>query len=400
MASVKFYLDTRRLKADGTAPLKLTVSHANSTKHLPLDLSIDPAHWDTHTRTLAPTHPHFARLDLNLRRIRIAVDELLLSGQFGSVDQIIDGINERLFPERRTVMKAKPMLVQAAERFLATKSTASTIDSYRCMLKHVERFCGDVPLDDINREWLLNFEAHMAQTAKSPNGRAVYFRNLRAVVNYAIDCEMTANYPFRRYRIKTIKTAKRSLTAGQLRQLLTMEVEDWQRPYRDFFALSFYLIGTNSKDLLMLPPGADATGRIEFNRAKTGKLYSIKVEPEAAEIISRYRGRRHMIDVLDTRTYYKQYVAYCNHALQSIGSGARQGRKADAAPLFPGLTTYWARHSWATMAAEIDIPRDTISAALGHDMGNSTTAIYINYNLAKVDDANRRVIDFVLRGIR
>ena len=65
-------------------------------------------------------------------------------------------------------------------------------------------------------------------------------------------------------------------------------------------------------------------------------------------------------------------------------------------PAFKGLTTYWARHTWATIAAELDIPKETIAAALGHSIGNPVTSIYINFNTHKIDEANRRVLDYVL----
>lgn len=65
-------------------------------------------------------------------------------------------------------------------------------------------------------------------------------------------------------------------------------------------------------------------------------------------------------------------------------------------PLDKKLTWYWARYSWATYAAELDIPKDTISEALGHSHGAKVTGIYIKYNRDKVDAANRRVIDYVL----
>lgn len=62
------------------------------------------------------------------------------------------------------------------------------------------------------------------------------------------------------------------------------------------------------------------------------------------------------------------------------------------------ITTYYARHTWATIAAALDVPDDVISQALGHAARNSTTAIYIERSQRKVDEANRRVIDFVLGG--
>lgn len=63
------------------------------------------------------------------------------------------------------------------------------------------------------------------------------------------------------------------------------------------------------------------------------------------------------------------------------------------------MSSHWARHSWATVAASLDIPKETIAAALGHG-GNTVTDIYIDFDRQKVDDANRRVIDWVFYGKR
>ena len=71
---------------------------------------------------------------------------------------------------------------------------------------------------------------------------------------------------------------------------------------------------------------------------------------------------------------------------------------AELRALRPGLTLYWARHTWATLASDIDIPIETISAALGHSYGCATTAIYIRFNQKKVDAANRKVLDYVYNG--
>ena len=61
------------------------------------------------------------------------------------------------------------------------------------------------------------------------------------------------------------------------------------------------------------------------------------------------------------------------------------------------LTTYWARHSWATIARKIGVSKDTIAQALGHG-GNTVTDIYIDDDMEAVDEANRKVLDYVLYG--
>lgn len=97
----------------------------------------------------------------------------------------------------------------------------------------------------------------------------------------------------------------------------------------------------------------------------------------------------------------ESFGAATNKALRTLGAKpAARGRKRSNNAKFPELTMYWARHTWATLAADLDIPDATISLALGHSGENRVTDIYIKRNQKKVDDANRRVLDWVLYGKR
>ncbi|MCF0248064.1 MAG: hypothetical protein HUJ86_05585, partial [Synergistes sp.] len=219
-----------------------------------------------------------------------------------------------------------------------------------------------------------------------------------AVVNYAIDNDMTTNYPFRKFKIRHEATRKRALTVEQLRELFSMEVDDWQREYRDFFMLTFLLIGINAVDLCHIREVVN--GRVEYRRSKTGRLYSVKVEPEAAAVAARLAGKDWWICPRDRYASQKEYLRHANRAMQRVGEVERVGRggRKVITPRFPGITTYWMRHSWATIAAGLDIPKETIAAALGHG-GNGVTDIYIDFDRRKVDEANRRVIDYVFGGL-
>ena len=103
-----------------------------------------------------------------------------------------------------------------------------------------------------------------------------------------------------------------------------------------------------------------------------------------------------MLDVGDEYRNYQDFVHWMNVGLKRIGKLERVGRdgKKVIEPLFPEISAYWARHTWATIAAELDIPKETIAAALGHAQ-RTTTDIYIRFDRRKVDEANRRVIDWV-----
>lgn len=285
--------------------------------------------------------------------------------------------------------------------FMRMKSN-STKGVYEQTLARLNAFCDIADLDfaDITVEWLNRFDNFLAKTAPSKNARNIHFRNIRAVFNYAMDNEYTDYYPFRRFKIRPEATRKRSLTVEELRILFDYPVEEYAEIYRDMFKLIFMLIGINIVDLHGLKV-ISRNGRIEFKRAKTHRTYSIKVEPEAMEIIEKYKGSCGLLQIADRWSDHRNFRHQMNKALQRIGEVNRVGRggKKEINPIFPDLTSYWARHSWATIAAELDIPDAVISQALGHSSDtNSTTAIYIKRNEKKVDEANRKVMDWVLYG--
>ena len=292
--------------------------------------------------------------------------------------------------------------VKHYEQFMESKTNRGTRGVYKHTLDRIRAFDKNVDnkmFEDIDLKWLTDFEAFCAKTA-CKNARNIHLRNIRAVFNNAIDYGITTAYPFRRFKIRPEATRKRSMAVEELRRLFDYPVEDYAEIYRDMFRLIFMLVGINSVDLHGLK-SITRDGRIEYKRAKTGRLYSIKVEPEAMEIINKYRGVKGLLCIADRWIDSRNFRHQCNKALQKIGQVERKGRggKKTITAEFEGVTTYWARHTWATIAASLDIPKDTIAAALGHG-GDTVTDIYIDFDQKKVDAANRRVLDWVLYGKR
>lgn len=158
------------------------------------------------------------------------------------------------------------------------------------------------------------------------------------------------NYHFRKFRIKNETTKKRSLTIDQLRQIKDWPCEDHERQYIDIFMLIFYLMGINIIDLCHLKEIVN--GRVEYRRMKTGRIYSIKLEPEALDIIEKYRGKDYLLNILDRHKNYKNYSHRLNNRLKEFGSVSigKHGKK-DKQGAFPYLSTYYARHTWATIGS-------------------------------------------------
>lgn len=287
------------------------------------------------------------------------------------------------------------------QRFMDNKSNKGTRGVYKHTLDRIRAFDARVDersFEDIDLKWLTDFENFCARTA-SKNARNIHLRNIRAVFNSAIDYELTTAYPFRRFKIRPEKTRKRSLTVEELRKLFDYQVEEYAVLYRDMFKLIFMLIGINTVDLHGLE-SITKDGRIEYKRAKTGRLYSIKAEPEAVEIIEKYKGEKGLLCIADRWSDSRNFRHQCNKALQRIGQVQRKGRggKKIITSEWPELTTYWARHTWATIARSLGVSIDDISLALGHGDGHDLTRIYLDEDRQKIDEANRKVLDWVLYG--
>ena len=386
MASVKVTLDKRARKKDGTYPIKYTISHGGRTSQMPAYMSVSPDEWDSVKCKVVQRDDKYllnARLGQGLADIGRAILQLRMEGRLKgrSAKDVRDMVLAILEPD-----SGKPVtFIDWYRSFAMRHENNRTKAIYLATIVQMERFDDKIEkrtFDEINRQWLEGFFAHMAETSPSVNARNIHLRNIRASFNAAIDDGMTAAYPFRRFKIHPVQTKKRNLKPNVLRTLFDMPLPEWQQKYVDIFKLMFLLIGINPADLLTLPANADSSGRIEYNRKKTHRLYSIKVEPEAKAVIDKYRGKRNLLNVADGCKNYRSFALRMNKNLSEI---------------MPGLTSYWARHSWATIAASLDIPEDTIAAALGHSSAHSTTSIYIQRDRKKVDDANRKVIDAVVK---
>lgn len=404
MASTKFYLDCRKGRADSPRVLKITVTHHSKPAQISLDLRLLPTQWDEKKQKIIK-HPEAQRLNVYINKKKQDVDKILL--RLASDERI----NQMTATELKAyiVIQMDPEKVAAEERknkfayrlrqFAEQKETESTKKMYLHTLSRITQYLKgknveDLSFEEMNREWLTKFESYLAKTA-CKNARNIHLRNIRAVFNDAIDDEITTAYPFRKFKIRPEATRKRSLSVEDMRTLFNYPVEDYAQIHLDMFKLIFMLIGINAIDLCHLKDIVN--GRVEYKRAKTHKLYSIKVEPEALEIINRYRGKNWLINAMDRYTSHADFTKHVNKALKRIGEMKRVGRggKKVFNPLFPDISTYWARHSWATIAASLDIPKDTIAHALGHG-NNTVTDIYIDFDMKKVDEANRKVLDWVL----
>ena len=399
MAKTKFYLDTRGVKEGDPAPIKIVITHKNTAAQISTEVRVLPEQWDGMEVTGTKRAPTLnAYLHNRKANIDSSIYALILSGEIARLKSATD-IKRRVLSdmgEEAPKEKRGPLFEECFIKYGESRSAEKTRGAYNHTLKKMREFDSGLSsrtFEDIDRSWLQRFDNELMKE-NGRNTANLHLRNIRAVFNEALDDEVTTAYPFRKIKIKPQATKDRSLTAEQMSYIFNYQCDDWRTEYIDIFKLMFMLIGINIGDLCLLD-GIYA-GRIEYDRLKTHKHYSIKVEPEAMEIIERYRGKKQLLSILDRYKSHSDYLHHLNNALKSIGQDCEPGKKKTGKATFPGLSTYYARYSWASIAADLDIPKETIAAALGHTTMD-VTAIYIRTDMKKkIDAANRKVIDHVL----
>lgn len=396
MASIWYYLDTRRRKADGTFPLKIKIGlNAKDGCLINLKISLREDQWENGE---VVRHPNRRFLNTYVKQryldITNSIFKLEITGAINRMSPV--EIKKYVESSLGAVADEAYTFSEHFERFISTREKESTKDIYHQTLLKVELFSpGKLAFSDINIIWLKGFEQFLKGQGLSVNSINLHIRNIRAVFNDAINEDKAEQnlYPFRKFKLKSEETRKRSLTIDQLRAIRDWPCEPHEQQYIDIFMLMFYLRGINMIDLAGLTKIDN--GRVEFRRAKTGRLYSIKIEPEAEAIINKYRGKNFLLNINERYSNYKNYLHRMNRNLKEFGY-TRVGKrgKKDKEGAFPFLSTYYTRHTWATLAAYLEIPKETIAAALGHGK-KDVTDIYISFDQNKIDEANRRVIDYL-----
>jgi site-specific recombinase XerD len=354
MINYTFELDRRTTRKDGTSPLRVKL-YRSRTDYVFVGLRMYylPDQWDAKRErvvncvTVAIDNARLNNYRVVIGRVVLEIDE---SGKLPPLSEIRQRAQAALGQKRH-----RPTEFYAYyERYIGGIVARNTKESAEQTLKKLRLYePSDRSFSSVTTGWLRGFDAYCKNNGLSVNSIAIHMRNIRTIYNRAIDDGVAQlnDYPFRRFKIKQERTRKRALSVEQLRQLRDFPCTESQRQYRDIFMLIFYLGGINIGDLFRLTE--IESGYIYYSRSKTHRPYQIKVEPEALEIIERYRGQTHLLSAADRYADHRNFILRINRALHAIG--APEAEKSNAskpgpAPIdkkrgvFPGLTTYKARH--------------------------------------------------------
>jgi integrase len=370
--------DSGQPKQPGIFPVKYRITYQRKSVYYPSGFDMTEKEWEalpgTRKEELKELRKHI--LD-GFELIKDHVNKLIEEDTF-----TLEALNTRMKKGTKTSLIAA---FDSRIEELKSKGQIGTATYYQCARNCIEKFMQadlkktDIKFSEVTSDWLKRFEKHMLKDEKSYTTVSMYMRALRAIVNEAKKRGIItpSQYPFIDYTIPTAKGRKMALTVSQIKQILDHPLTlDIDQQYRDLWFFSYLCNGINMNDLLRLKYTDIQNGEIHYHRLKTIRTSSDKTKivaamlPDMERIIKRWGSKGEYIfegiENAGTPAEERRLIQNITRAINE-----RMGKIGNTLGFGP-ISTYTARHSFATVLKRSGASIAFISESLGHSDLNTT----------------------------
>lgn len=264
----------------------------------------------------------------------------------------------------------------------------SALNSFCLYINKVE-----ILMEDIDSKMIEGYESYLKQKKLTLNTISFYMRILRAIYNRAVKSGVIADKkPFDHVFTTMTKTAKRAIPIQVIQKIAQAHITNKNEALaRDLFLFSFYTRGMSFVDIAYLKKTDLNNTYLIYKRKKTGQELKIAWRKEMQELVDRNSSKDgvHLLGILDENS--EKSLRFQYHYTQCIINTAlkRLGKQLN---LETNLTMYVARHSWATIARQKNIPLSVICDGMGHN-SEKTTQIYLqSVDAEAIDRCNDKLI--------
>jgi len=256
----------------------------------------------------------------------------------------------------------------------------------------------NIYFSDIDVSWLKQYEAYQRKKGFAENTLGIRFRTLRALYNLAIEEEIVKPeyYPFKKFKVARLQqeTIKRAISKEEIKEVLNYDckADKYLQLAVDLFSFSYLIGGINFVDIAYLTKENVIDSRLIYKRKKTGKLIKLPIHTEAMKYILKYQSLEpylfpilssfHRTDQQKINRIHK-IIAKVNHRLKTIGKELN---------LLINLTTYVARHSYATVLKRSGVSTSIISESLGHSSEKITQIYLDSFENSQIDEAMKNLL--------
>ena len=253
----------------------------------------------------------------------------------------------------------------------------------------------DIPFSEMDYNWLRRYETLLRKQGKSENTIGIRFRTIRMIFNLAIEMEVVKPeyYPFKKFKVSKLHqdTAKRAITKDDVQAIINYPTAGkgfYVCLAIDLFTFSYFMGGINFVDMAFLTERNVIDNRLIYTRKKTGKLINLPLQERAALLLKRYKDKSkpYLFPILSDFHKTEQQrlnrlhkvITKVNTVLKSLGEELNIPVK---------LTTYVARHSYATILKRAGVPTSIICESLGHSSEKVTQVYLDSFENSQIDKA-------------
>jgi integrase/recombinase XerD len=389
-------LDKRRAKKDCTYPVRIFVwdSGAKKGKYYGTTLSLTEAEFNTLWTEEKPS-PLF-------KGLRTKLDVLKADAQ-AAIDQL-EHFSFEAYERKASTPKGEAVNVfyhysKRIEDLRAAKQIG-TANNYSLAAKSLKEFAGlnRLTFQNVTPKFLQGFEDYMVSKGRSLTTVSMYVRTLRTIYNDAIATKdaKAEDYPFgrRKYVVPASTNKKKALTRQQLRLLMDAPAATpEQARAQAFFFFSYASNGINIKDIALLRWEQLEADRLTFIREKTKRTkkdnqtaITVFLTDFHRDIIARFgndpKRSEYVFPILNADLDAEKQLRAINNFTTYVNQHIKKLCKANSLPI---VTTYWARHSFATVAVLKGASMEFMRESLGHSDMKTT----LNYFAGFDDEAKK-----------
>ncbi len=402
-ASIKVILSTQKVLKNGEHPIYLRVIKDRKTKYMAI-ASCSLKMWDEKENMPKKKHPLYKELSILIDKKKLEAKKLLYDLDTHESGYSSDNVKAILVNtnSKTSVLKYFDEVIERFEKsnrigyaniFKSTKNSLSTFMNDK-----------DIVFSDITPSFINKYEAEFLSRGVKPNSIFVYMRTFKTLINNARSENIVkAEYnPFKDIsftKYRRIKTAKRAISKEQIEAIKKLKFKPDSSIFhaQNYFLFSYYNRGINFIDMAFLKWSSINNNKLTYTRSKTKENFNIGMLDPAIEILTYYKNNYphaetdYIFPILNHSHETAKSIDYrtdkvlkqVNKDLKTIGKEANIKEK---------LTTYVARHSYATNMRNSGISVSVISKAMGHD-SEKTTEIYLEgFDNKILDEASKAIL--------
>lgn len=384
-ASVSVVYYKNKTLSNGEHPLMLRITKDRKSKYQSLGISIPPQFWDftkNQPKRNCPNRDAILRLIAEkTKQYQEQLIEFKAENKEFTVTTLVEKLTNPTKP--KTVGE---LFTEQIQRYKTAKRTGYALSIqqvYNSLIKYNKHL--NIYFSDIDVTWLKKYEEWLRSAGLAENTIGIRFRTLRAVYNIAFEQKIVKPdyYPFKSYKVSKLHsvTAKRAITKDNVTAVINYDYTNkgfYTQLAVDLFTFSYFMGGINFVDMAYIIHSHIIDNRLVYTRTKTHKLIKLPLQPKAVELIQKYqtKDRPYIFPILSAfhkteqqqRNRIHKVITKVNKHLKDIG---------EELSLPIDLTTYVARHSFATVLKRSGVNTSIICEAMGHS-SEKVTQIYLD----------------------